>query len=518
MLRFQTSVGRAVARGAGFAVASNAAVLFVLMFGQVMWPQGLPAHSQNVLWLASGVNLAGLLLLGRGYWPVILLDAFPAHWIAGEPLDLTLLASFCNAMESLLAAWMIQRFCGFDGRLDRLRPVALLLIASIVAPLINTLLIPAYFCLNQVFPWSEYGRALSQWNLSNGAAMLMGTSLILSIARGNWVGRSRWKEGLVLATLTLSTCYVAFDALFSGHGFNFAFIVFPVVIYAAVRFGVAEVSVALTLVLAAIFASVARHVHAIPASEMATTIWFTQAFNWVLAATGLIVAALVSERRRAEELTSLEKSRTLEASVRESRARLDALRYQINPHFLFNTLNSVRAEIPLAQPVAREMLTGLAEYLRSTLDRPETDLAPLREELGSTECYLAIEKKRFGERLQLKVEVDPAALSVNVPVFLLQPLVENAIRHGLEAMKGACQVRITAKVEAGMLRIEVANTGAWKQEGERKGLGLENIRGRLELLYGPAGNLTRIEEEGWVCFQVVLPVKGAVVHDAVLDR
>ena len=504
-------------RGVLFSVASNAAVLFVLMFGQVMWPQGLPAHSQNVLWLVSGVNVAGLLLLGLRYWPIILLDAFPAHWIAGEALDFTLLASFTNAMEALLAAWMIQRSGSFDGRLDRLRSVGILLVASIVAPMSNTLVIPAYFCLNGMLPWSEYARSLSQWNLSNGAGMLVGTTLILSLVRGKWIVRGQWKEGLGLAAATVVICEIAFGALYSGNGYNFAFIVFPVVIYAAVRFGVAEVSVTLAIIIMVIFGSLARHAQALPPGEMATTIWFTQAFYWVLVATGLVVAALVTERRLADERTLLEKSRTLEASMREDRARLDALRYQINPHFLFNTLNSIRAEIPLAQPVAREMLTGLAEYLRSTLDHPETDIAPLREELTSSERYLSIEKKRFGERLQLSVEADPVTLDINVPVFLLQPLVENAIRHGLEGTKGTCRLRITARLEETFLRIEVANSGLWKEEGERMGLGLENIRRRLELLYGSVARLTRIAEEGWVRFQVILPVKGAVVPHALPD-
>ena len=286
-----------------FSLASNAAVLFVLMFGQIMWPEGLPAHSQNVLWLASGVNVAGLLLLGLRYWPVLLLNAFPAHWIAGEPLDFTLLASFCNALEALLAAWMIQKSPAFDGRLDRLWPVGRLLVASVVAPLINTIFIPAYFCLNGVIPWGEYARALSQWNLSNGAGMLTGTSLVLAFTHGEWLARERWKEAAGLLAVTVAVCVMALGALYSGHGYNFAFIVFPVVIYAAVRFGAAEVSVVLALVLAAIFAMVAWHAHDMAPAEMATAIWFTQAFYWVLAATGLVVAALVAERRRAEAVS-----------------------------------------------------------------------------------------------------------------------------------------------------------------------------------------------------------------------
>jgi two-component system LytT family sensor kinase len=194
------------------------------------------------------------------------------------------------------------------------------------------------------------------------------------------------------------------------------------------------------------------------------------------------------------------------------------LRYQINPHFLFNALNSIRAEMPLTLTKPREMLTDLAKYLRSTLDDSESDTIPLREEIGSVGNYLAIEQKRFGEMLWLSIQVEPAAEEVRVPVFLLQPLVENAIRHGLEGSKEPCDLRIRAALDSSRLKIEVANSGAWKESGERKGLGLENIRRRLELLYGPAASFVRVPEEGRVCFRIDLPLKLPNEHHALSDR
>jgi len=247
-----------------FAMVSSVAVLSVLKFGQIMWPQGLPAHSQNVFWLASGVNCAALLLLGLRYWPVILLDAFPAHWWAGEPLDLTLLASFANAMESLLAAWLILKLGSFDGGFDRLRTMGWLLIASLVAPLFNTILIPAYFCLIGVIPWNEYGRAFSYWSFSNGTIILAGVPLIVSLFQGHWSVRRQWKEAVVFLPIAMTVFSLVFNALFSGQGTNFVFMVFPLVIYAAVRFGVAEVSVVLVLVLLAIYLAIIRLAQVLP--------------------------------------------------------------------------------------------------------------------------------------------------------------------------------------------------------------------------------------------------------------
>src|SRR6478752_5586344 len=114
-----------------FSAASNAAVLFVLLFGSALWRDGLPANSQNVFWLASGVNVAALLVLGLRYWPVILLNAFPAWLIAGQPLEITLLASATNALEAVIAVAIIRKAGAFDGRLDRGRTVAALLGASV---------------------------------------------------------------------------------------------------------------------------------------------------------------------------------------------------------------------------------------------------------------------------------------------------------------------------------------------------------------------------------------------------
>jgi integral membrane sensor domain MASE1/two-component sensor histidine kinase len=482
-----------------------------------MWPEGLPAHSQNALWLASGVNVAGLLLLGLRYWPVILFDAFPAHWIAREPLDLTILGSGTNALEAVLAAWMIHKFGAFDGEMDRLRSTGMLLLASLLAPLMNTLIIPAYFCLSGAMTWANYGQALGNWNLANGTAMLMLVPVILSMVRAEKAKRDRWMEKAALLAMGAVICGLAFCGLFSGAGDNLAFLVFPVVIYASVRFGPWEVSAVFLIVLLAIYGALACYARKIPGEEMASAIWFAQAFCWVLAATGLLVTALMTERRQVEKIAGEERSRALEASLREERARLDTLRYQINPHFLFNALNSLRATLPDSAETSREMVTELARYFRSTLEHSDADMAPLHVELRSVEDYLAIEQRRFGSALQVSLNVADEVEKVPIPIFLVQPLVENAIRHGFKSTKGIFEIRIKAHRKDQRLFIEVANTGAWKDPDGQPGLGLENIRQRLKLLYQEEAVFQRIEQEGWVCFQIELPLSGPK-HHALPDR
>lgn len=360
-----------------FSLASNAAVIFTLLFGQLVWPEGLPAHSQNAFWLASGVNLAGLLLLGLRWWPVIVLDAIPAWLLAGEPLDLTILGAFTNALEALFAAWIVWRLGRFAVRFDTARSVGALLVASFVAPLINTLIIPAWFCVRGVVEWSAYPAALGNWNLSNAASMLLLAPLLVAFRRGGWMQTDRVWEIVGLTVVTVGLSLIAFGALFSSENFNITFLAFPMVIYVAARFGPAEVAAALGMVLGTALVSLALYAHAIPPAQMAKAIWFAQAFCWVLAATGLLGAALVDERQRARDEIQIGRERALEISLNEERARLETLRYQLGPHFLFNSLNSIYSTLPAAgAEVSRQMLTDLSHYLRSTLADRERDRHP----------------------------------------------------------------------------------------------------------------------------------------------
>jgi LytS/YehU family sensor histidine kinase len=181
-----------------------------------------------------------------------------------------------------------------------------------------------------------------------------------------------------------------------------------------------------------------------------------------------------------------------EATARE--AQLQALRYQLQPHFLFNTLNAISSLVVSKQPErATEMIAKLAALLRNTLSVPEAHVVSLQEELAVTEEYLSIEQVRFGPRLAVSLSVSPEACTAQVPRFLLQPLVENAIRHGVARCPNGGEVSITAFVTGGQLRIDIENdrTEGLRQSGdEGNGLGLANTRTRLEKLYAEQGSVT----------------------------
>lgn len=187
---------------------------------------------------------------------------------------------------------------------------------------------------------------------------------------------------------------------------------------------------------------------------------------------------------------------TLRASQLEAElahARLAALERQLHPHFLFNALNSISGLVPDEPRAAQKMIGALAELLRATLAGGEHD-TPLRRELELLDRYLAIERARFGERLRVEVRAEPEALDARIPTLLLQPLVENAVLHGIQPALEGGTVRVTAGREGEWLRLEVSDDGVGLAPGfaERAAerVGLVNTRERLRKRFGAAHAFT----------------------------
>jgi len=189
-----------------------------------------------------------------------------------------------------------------------------------------------------------------------------------------------------------------------------------------------------------------------------------------------------------------------EEAVREShRMELQMLRAQLDPHFLFNSLNGIATEIHSHPDSATEMVRELSDYLRYSLDHRKRAISPLSDELDAMKAYLEIEKARFGERLSVGFEATNEARCRNVPSFLLQPLVENAIKHGLSASRHPMELSLSACVDGDMLTIEVDNTGALDEpDPSRDGIGLDTLRRRLELNYPRRHKFTLSADQGLV--------------------
>jgi len=195
---------------------------------------------------------------------------------------------------------------------------------------------------------------------------------------------------------------------------------------------------------------------------------------------GIIGAVQHQIRAQQDAMKSLELERQLSA------AQLRALQMQLEPHFLFNTLNAITTLVELGRRnEAAEMLSHLNSILKSTLKRTTPEKVPLSQELEIVENYLAIEQVRFADRLRIEIKVEPSALDSLVPCFLLQPIVENAIRHGIAHCESDGVVEASARREGSLLHLEVRDTGSGPNGRSKpgNGIGLKNTRERLTHFY-----------------------------------
>jgi two-component sensor histidine kinase len=199
---------------------------------------------------------------------------------------------------------------------------------------------------------------------------------------------------------------------------------------------------------------------------------------WVIVAVSQ--AAEYYRKFRERELNALELEKRL------SDAKLQALQMQLNPHFLFNSLHSVSALMHRDVELADRMLTQLGDLLRAALANSDTQEVQLREELDFLRRYLEIEQTRFGDRLAVRIDVSPETLDARVPSLILQPLVENAIRHGIEPYAKPGRIELRASRQDGTLALQVCDSGAGLRGGApaSEGVGLSNTRARLRELYG----------------------------------
>lgn len=206
----------------------------------------------------------------------------------------------------------------------------------------------------------------------------------------------------------------------------------------------------------------------------------------VAAANGLSYFRELREKERLAAQLELERSQ-LETSLRQ--AQLDALRMQLNPHFLFNTLQTISVLMMDDTASANRMLVRLSDLLRSTLRSSVSSLSQLSDELAFLRAYLEIEQIRFADRLQVKWDIEPRTERALAPTLLLQPLVENSIRHGIARMATPGTITISSRVIEGVLHLSVADTGPGLTEEEVEGkgighgIGLSNTRKRLKQLY-----------------------------------
>ena len=193
------------------------------------------------------------------------------------------------------------------------------------------------------------------------------------------------------------------------------------------------------------------------------------------------------------------------AASRESELRF--LKAQLNPHFIFNCMNSIRALIDENPLKAKSAVTMLSNILRTTLQIDKSREIALEEELALVRDYLELEKIRFEERLNYEINVDPPVLRVLVPPFIIQSQVENAVKHGISRLPGKGLIRIGSERLNGVLKVRVSNTGNMSTKHPLTGVGLMNSMQRLELLYGDKASIRVEEKNDEVIVEISIPIK-----------
>lgn len=216
----------------------------------------------------------------------------------------------------------------------------------------------------------------------------------------------------------------------------------------------------------------------------------------------------------------IERERAEKAEEEARQAQLQTLRYQLNPHFLFNSLNSLRALIDEDAHQARTMITELSEFLRYSLVSRNRTTVALREEADAIRHYLTIEKKRYEEKLEVTIDVQPKAEQYPVPSFLIHPLVENAIRFGMKTSSLPLRIWMIAEVARSTLRISVINSGRWLVHAggpagpsNGAGAGLHNVKARLQHAFPGRHSLETLERDGHVVVTLSIQYDGEIDHE-----
>lgn len=200
-----------------------------------------------------------------------------------------------------------------------------------------------------------------------------------------------------------------------------------------------------------------------------------------------------------------EEIQNLELRAAKTEIELNSFKSQMNPHFMFNSLNSIRALVDEDPNKAKQAITMLSGIMRNNLLLGKKQIVSLREELDLVEKYLSIEQIRFEERLHIEYDINPDTLSCEIPPFMLQTIVENGIKHGVSKIIVGGLIRIICKKQNGFLEIEVVNSGSYQPDGEREGFGLANTKKRLELIYSGKANFEIANQNEFVITKLTIP-------------
>jgi integral membrane sensor domain MASE1 len=490
-------------RNAGECLLGGLGIFALCMVGQEYYK--VSGTLAAPFWPSSGLALALLLLGGWRLFPAILSGTIAATQTFGDNALFSLAGSIANTLESLIGWFLMTRVFGFSTSMTRVRDLLVLMLAgapwgTMVSAILCTLGLVAS---GAVKPDGIPLSSLLFWT-GNVLGILVFTPLFLRLSQ-------RWKQGNLLGasardvlwTVILSgVVIVGFGLKNTAHTglIPLAYLSFPLLVWLSFEWR-RDVTLALALVTVLMTAFTATgHGPLLRADPMATYAEMT-IFITVYAISCLILMAAVEEGRVSSTLAMEHKL----SAVRKE-AELRGIRANLNPHFLFNSLNAIKSLVAEDPAKSQKAIVSLSEILRTSLRMTRKERVPLHEELSVIRSYLELQKIRHEERLIWELRVDRECEEVELPPMLLHQLVENAVKHGVEVRETVSVILLEACLREGKLFLRVTNPGTL-DEARREGTGLLSIRNELESLYGEEASFTmRSTPGGAVIAEISLPV------------
>lgn len=432
------------------------------------------------LWPSSGLALGLLLLRGWRLFPAISLGTIAATISFGDPLLFSIFGSIANTLESLIGWFLMVRVFGFSNSMCRVRDILVLLAAgapwgTLLSAIICTL---GLVMVGVVKPDGIPLSSLLFWT-GNVLGILIFTPLFIRLSQ-------RWQEGSLLRWHTGQTLWLCFLTIIVLLGFSvnreafapMAYVSFPFLMWLAFAWR-RDVTVPLALVVLLMIAMTATGHGPLPEKNnpFATYAQMTM-FIFIYGTTCLVIMAAV-EAGETQSRLALEHR----LSCQQKEAELRNLRTSLNPHFLFNSLNTIKSLAAEDSAKAQSAIVGLSDLLRTSLRITRTERIALREEISVIRSYLELQKIRLEERLEWNIMEEPSCEELAVPPMIFHQLVENAVKHGLERSQEKTLILVRVTDRGNHMILSVENTGSLPKD-YIEGIGLHSIREELQSLYG----------------------------------
>lgn len=480
-------------------LAQNLAVAAVVLAAAVLPRWALPSGGTEaipVLWTGAGIALGAALVLGWRVLPGIFLPFAASGAFSDFPWTFWLLSPL-GLCASVLFAQKILEKTGFDRRLCALKDIFLFAgLGAVLSMALAGFWTTNCLLLSGKLSPDKFGQMCLFYSAAYAGGALVVAPALLLLASGRLaVRRIGWARlgmaGVQLAAVFLSTWLVFSDGNDEAGALSLAaYLPFPFVVWAALSGGMGVASLAVLVCALTASGFTGADLGPFASQKPLDAILHLQAFLGIFATTGLLIGAGTESRWR-------EKALQAEAATRK--AELERLKAQVNPHFLFNCLTAIHSLVRTDSAAAEQGLTSLSSLLRRSLDVAKHPLIPLAEELEIIREALRLQKMRYEEGLEWSVGADKEAENFRVPPMLLQPLVENAVKHGVD--DGFGRVDLTAVIEAGDLVVRVRNTApkgsdpaAWKES-----VGLASVRARIaEACPEESGVVFSKTADGWI--------------------